>query len=484
MEPLLVKEGPMAKNIDGIRNSRKKIEIYTPQVEKTNVILPTDNQAINAEPAKLEREPLRPLKKFFSVLGPGLITGASDDDPSGIATYSVAGAQFGYGTLWLALFAFPLSVAVQETCARIGIVTGHGLAAVAKKRFPKPLLYFIVLLLVTANTINIGADLQAMAAVTVLVMPQLDFAIVAVSITTLILMGLIGFSYKTCAKYLKMVAVVLFSYVFVAFLSNVDWKLALHHLFVPSLSLEPHYLMTLVGILGTTISPYMFFWQANEEVEEEIAKGIIKKDGPGIEHRGLRKISRMLIKDMYIDVNVGMFYSASIMFFIITAAAATLYSQGAITDVSQLGLDQLASVLRPLVGDTAFFLFAVGIIGIGLLAVPVLAASASYAISELFDWQEGLNKKFHEAKGFYAVLVLATVIGLGLNFVGIKPVEALYYTAIVNGLVAVPLIVVIWKMGNDKKLLGEHTSGPLSNVLMGSTFAAMAAAAVAMLVIR
>jgi NRAMP (natural resistance-associated macrophage protein)-like metal ion transporter len=459
----------------------KKQATYTSQVEKTNVILPIDRQNIIAEPGNLLEEPTNPVKKFYGTLGPGLITGASDDDPSGIATYSVAGAQFGYQTLWLALFCYPLSAAVQEVCARIGIVTGHGLAAVAKKHYPKGILYLIVGLLAVANTINIGADIQAMAAVITLLNPAIDFAVAAVGLTVIILFFLLALSYKSYAKFLKLAALSLFSYVFVAFLSEVNWKETFHYLLVPTLSFHPAYLLTLVGILGTTISPYMFFWQANEEVEEEIAKGVIRENRSPILHKP-RRISRALMKDMYIDVNVGMFYSSLIMFFIITVTAANLYSSGTIANVNDIQLDQLASVLRPLVGDTAYFLFAIGIIGIGMLAVPVLAGSASYAIAELFDWKEGLNKKFHEAKGFYVVIILATLVGLALNFIGIHPVAALYYTAIINGIVAVPLLAVIWLIGNNKKILGEHVSGPLSRTLVGITLLVMTAAIVALLV--
>lgn len=459
----------------------KRRQEYTPQVEKTNVILPIDDQAIEEKPGKLHTLPSRnPFKRYLSILGPGLITGASDDDPSGIATYSVAGAQFGYQTLWLALLTYPLSVAVQEVCARIGLITGHGLAAITKRHYHPWILYGIVSLLVVANTINIGADIQAMAATIQLLTPGVDFAVIAVALTAIILLLLISLSYKTYAKFLKFTTVTLFSYVLVAFMANTDWNSAMHYLIVPTLSFDPIYLMTLVGILGTTISPYMFFWQANEEVEEEIAQGIIRKDDHNVDHKGLRKIGKSLLKDMRIDVSVGMLYAEVIMFFIIAATAATLYQSGSITNIADLELSTLALVLKPLVGDTAFFLFALGIVGIGLLAIPVLAGSASYAIAELFDWKEGLNKKFHEAKGFYTVVIVSTLVGLSLNFIGIRPVAALYYTAILNGIVAVPLLFLIWRMGNNRRILGEHTSGPLSNFFLVVTIIIMTLAAVAL----
>lgn len=472
----------MGKSLRDVR--LKTRESYTPQVEKTNVILPTDNQSVEQLPGKLVNSSRSLVKRFFGSLGPGIITGASDDDPSGIGTYSVVGAQFGYKTLWLALVTYPLSAAVQEVCARIGLVTGHGLAAVTKRHYSKWLLVGVAFLLVVANTINIGADIQAMAGTLQLLLPTIDFSLLAVGFTVIILFFLIGLSYKTYARYLKITTVVLFSYVFVAFLSNVDWSQAIHDFLVPTLSFQADYILTLVGILGTTISPYMFFWQANEEVEEEISKGVIRNDSPETQHPRLLHIDRRIIQNMYIDVNVGMFYSELIMFFIITATAANLFQQGKVQHLSDLSLSQLANVLRPLVGDTAFFLFALGICGVGLLAVPVLAGSASYAIAELFGWEEGLNKKFHEAKGFYLVIILATMVGLGLNFVGIQPVAALYYTAVLNGLVAPPLLLMIWMIGNNKKILGEHTSGALSNLLVGLTILVMTAAALALLFVR
>lgn len=459
---------------------------FTPQVEKTNTVLPVDEanlESPSAQPLEPQNQPegiKKRIFKFLRILGPGVITGASDDDPSGIGTYSVAGAQFGYQTLWLALATYPLSAAVQEVCARIGLVTGHGLAAVTKKHYGRFILFIVALLLVGANTINIGADIQAMSATLLLIFPEWDFAIVAVCLTAFILFCLVFLPYRTFASYLKFTALVLFAYIIVAFFANVDWNLALRSLLIPSISLQPTYIMTLVGILGTTISPYMFFWQASEEVEEEVSKGLIRKDDPKAQHPQLLKIDRRIIKNMYLDVNLGMFYSETIMFFIIVSSAASIFSQGGATSVTDLSLDQLANVLRPLVGDTAFLLFAIGIVGIGLLAIPVLAGSASYAISELFGWKEGLNKNFREAKGFYAVIILATLVGLALNFIGIRPVAALYYTAVLNGVVAVPLLFIIWRIGNNRKILGEHTSGWLSNTLVIATIIFMAAAVTAM----
>lgn len=439
----------------------------------------------NPSPTQEKKGTLRlPFGRFWRSLGPGIVTGASGDDPSGIGTYSIAGAQYGYQLLWLSWLLYPLAAAVQEACARIALVTGHGLAAVTKKHYGKPLLFGVAFLLVSANTVNIGADLQAMTATVLLVAPGLNFAAVALFITLLTLGLLILLPYTHYVRYLKVASLVLLSYVLVAFLSTIDWQAVLAGFLLPTLNLQPAYLLAVFGTIGTSISPYMFFWQASEEVEEEVAMGLIRDNDPKTSHPGLRKLDPRIIKDMRIDVNAGMFYSQLIMFFIIVSTAGNLYTGGMVKDVSQLTLEQLANVLRPLVGDTAFLLFALGIVGVGLLAIPVLAGSASYAISELFGWQEGLNKKFHEAKGFYLVIVLATLTGLILNFVGIQPVAALYYTAILNGLVAVPLLFIIWRMSNSQKILGEHTSGWLSNTLIVITLLIMTAGAISLFLLK
>lgn len=416
------------------------------------------------------------VKHLLSVLGPGLITGASDDDPSGIGTYSVAGAQFGYGTVWVSLATYPLSAAVQEACARIGLVTGHGLAAIIKHYFPRWVLYVVAFLLVAANTLNIGADIEAMAGSIHLVLPVVPTALTALLIVAFTLTLLVFLSYKTYAKYLKWVAFVLFSYMIVALLSHVDWGEALKSLVVPGIKLDAGYITTLVAILGTTISPYMFFWQANMEVEEEMASGLITSPDPQMKRPRKLLLGRRAINDMHIDINVGMFYSELIMFFIIVSTASTIYKAGA-KDVGQLDLAGIAQVLRPLAGDAAYLLFTLGIVGIGLLAIPVLAGSAAYALSEVFGWEEGLGKKFHEAKGFYIAIILATLVGLGLVFVGVDPVAALYYSAVINGVVAVPLLVIIFLIGNNKKILGKRTSGKLSNTLLIITALLMGSAA-------
>ncbi len=416
------------------------------------------------------------IRHVLSVFGPGVITGASDDDPSGIGTYSVAGAQFGYGTVWVSLVTYPLSAAVQEVCARIGLVTGHGLAAIIKHYFPRWMLYVVAFLLIAANTLNIGADIEAMAGSIHLVLPVIPIVLAALLVVALTLTLLVFMSYKTYSKYLKWVTLVLISYMIVALLSHVDWGLALESLVVPVFKLDSGYITTLVAILGTTISPYMFFWQANMEVEEEIASGSITSPDPLMKRPRKLFLGRRAMNDMHIDTNVGVFYSNLIMFFIIVSTASTIYKAGA-KDVGQLDLAGIAQVLRPLAGDAAYLLFTFGIVGIGLLAIPVLAGSAAYALSEAFGWEEGLDKKFHEAKGFYIAIILATLVGLGLVFVGVNPVAALYYSAVINGVVAVPLLVIIFLIGNNKKILGERTSGKLSNSLLILTALLMGAAA-------
>ena len=473
--------GHTLKKGNVVQDIRRKV-IRKP-VTTGDVVGQDPQKNLEEGPSKDNTLDLNP-KRLWKKMGPGLITGASDDDPSGIGTYSVAGAQFGYSTLWLALLTYPCSIAVQELCARIGLLTGHGLATTIKKYYGKPILAFLAILLFSANTINVGADLQAMSGTLNLLVPSLPYGLIAIGFAILTLILLIALPYRIYCRFLKYTTITLFSYVFVAFFVHANWPAVFHNLLVPTLSSDPVYLMALVGILGTTISPYMFFWQANEEVEEEISLGIIRNDTPEAVHRSLLHRDPKMLKDMRTDVSIGMLYSQVIMFFIITATASTIYTTSGAPSVSSLSLAQLANVLQPLVGDTAFFLFSLGIIGTGLLAIPVLAGSASYAVSELFGWQEGLNKKFHEAKGFYIVIVLSTVIGLSLNSLGISPVSALFYTAILNGVVAVPMLIIIWRIGNNKKILGDHTSGWLSNIFMGVTLTIMAAAAIAMFILH
>lgn len=419
----------------------------------------------------------RKTKKLMGLAGPGIITGAADNDPSGIATYTQTGAQFGYGQLWTVVLMLPFMTAVQEAVARIGAVTGKGLAAAIKERYNRWVLYGVIGLILVANTINIGADLGAMGAAAALIIP-LNFTILTLFFTALILTLEIFTSYKTYAKILKWLVLAMLAYPLTALLIAEPWGTLLHATFVPHIEMTFAFLFIITGVLGTTISPYMFFWEASEEVEEEEAKHLTRKDGPP-------KITKGFMRKLRIDNFVGMLFSEVITWCIIVVAATVLNAHG-VTDVATSA--DAARALEPLVhtfpnaGFLAKLLFSIGVIGLGLLGVPVLSASASYAISEAMSWREGLNLKFKRAHGFYGVITIATLIGLGINFIGINPVKALVFTAVFNGVAAVPLIFLIAKMASDKTIMGEHKSGWISNVLVWATFALMTAAAIAMFV--
>jgi NRAMP (natural resistance-associated macrophage protein)-like metal ion transporter len=416
-------------------------------------------------------------KKLLGIAGPGLITGAADDDPSGIATYTQTGAQFGYGQLWTAVVLLPFMVAIQEACARIGAVTGKGIAAVIKERYNKWILYGAIGLILVANTINIGADLGAMGAAAALIIP-INFTFLTLFFTALILVLEIFTSYKNYAKILKWFALALLAYPLTALLIAEPWGTLLRATFVPHIEFSFAFLFIITGVLGTTISPYMFFWEASEEIEEEEVKHLTRKDGPP-------KVSKSFLRRLRFDNFFGMLSSEIATWCIIVVAATVLNAHG-IVNVATTA--DAAKALEPLVhtfpnaGFLAKVLFSIGVIGLGLLAVPVLSASASYAISEAMSWREGLNLKFKRAHGFYGVITVATVIGLMINFVGINPVKALVFTAVFNGVAAVPLIFIIAKMAGDKTIMGEHVSGWLSKTFVWATFVLMAASAIAMFV--
>jgi len=415
---------------------------------------------------------MKKIKKLFSVLGPGFITGASDDDPSGIATYSQTGALFGFAQAWTALFSFPLMVAIQEMCGRIGLVTGKGLAGVIRLHYPKKALYFTVFLLLFANTINIGADLGAMAASAQLVFgAPFIYWLIGMVVFTLFLE--IFISYKTYSKYLKYLAFALLSYIAAAFTIKLDLREVFASLIIPHIEFNKTYIFNIVAILGTTISPYLFFWQADEEVEEEVSHHKLRRMGAGQPRITPKDISRLRL-----DTVIGMLFSNLVMFFIIVTTGATLFTHG-ITKINSAS--DAAAALKPLAGDYAFFLFALGIIATGLLALPILAGSASYAVSESFGWKEGLYQKFKKAHGFYGVITVATLVGLLINFIGIDPIVALYYTAIINGIIAPPLIIMILFIANNKKIMGERTNSPFLNVLGALTAFIMGLSAVILL---
>jgi len=415
------------------------------------------------------------LKKFLRMLGPGIITGAADDDPSGIAIYSQTGVQFGYGQLWTALFMLPLLAGVQEACSRIGVVTGKGIAAVVREHFSKPVLYIVVLLVLIANTINIGADIGAMAAAANLLLP-LPFVVFALLFTTLILTLEIFLSYKVYARILKWLTLSLLAYPLTVFIVAEPWPTILRATFLPHIELNFQFLFVITGVLGTTISPYMFFWQASEETEEEREAHLLGKDGRP-------RINWGFIRNMRIDTISGMFFSEVVTWAIIVVTSTVLHGNG-VTDIRTAA--DAARALEPLVhtfpnaGYIAQAFFATGIIGLGLLSIPVLAGSASYAVSESFQWAEGLNLKLTKAWGFYGVIIVATLIGLSLNFIGIDPIKALVYAAVINGVVAVPLIFIIDLIARNATIMGQYKSGWVSNLLVWLTFLGMGAAAVAM----
>ncbi len=425
---------------------------------------------------EVEKKVKHKFNRFLRIFGPGLITGAADDDPSGIATYSQAGARFGYGQLWTMLLAYPLMAAIQESCARIGAVTGKGLAAVVRKNYNKKILFFTVFLVVLANVINIGADIGAMVSAVELLIP-VSGIIVALIFTLFMLLLEIFTSYKTYVKVLKYLALTLLAYPITALIVGHNWMGVLKATVIPEIQFDFPFFFMLTGILGTTISPYMFFWQASEEVEEEIDQKRILREG------GKPRLSKRFIKNLRIDNALGMFFSNAIAWFIIITTASVLHKNGILNIESAA---DAAMALEPLVstfpnsGFLAKTIFAAGIIGVGLLAIPILAGSASYALSEAFKWKEGLNLKFKKAHGFYGVIIAATIIGLFINLLGFNPMNALIFAAVFNGIASVPLIFIISRIAKSEKIMGEYKSGKLSNALVLITFFVMTASVVTM----
>ncbi len=427
---------------------------------------PTDAQS--ATPSSSSNR----LSRLWQNLGPGLITGASDDDPSGIATYSQAGATFGLATLWTALLTFPLMAAMQEMCARIGLVTVEGLAGTLSKHYPKWVLYGLILFTFPAIVLNIGADLEGMGAVAHLLVPQIPTFAFSVLFTGLILVAIIVYPYQKIAAVLKWLCCVLLLYMIVPFLIKQDWADVAKHTFLPEIQFTKAFASILVAILGTTISPYLFFWQANMEAEGMQHNNADKKGEKGI------VVDKKLLRTMRYDVNVGMFCSNLIMFFIILTTGVVLYSSG----VHQIDtVEQAAQALKPLAGEFAYWLFAGGVIGTGLLAIPVLAGSLAYAMAETFNWPGGLDQKFGQAPGFYITITLSLVVGVLLDLLGVSPIHALLYTAILYGLTAPVMIAIILHIANNQSIMGDHTNSRLSNILGGITLVLMGAAALLLL---
>ncbi len=400
------------------------------------------------------------LSRFWKILGPGLVTGASDDDPSGIATYSQAGAAYGLSTLWTALITFPLMASIQEMCARIGLVTSHGLAGTLRANYSRPVLYLMLLFSFPAIVMNIGADIAGMGAVGCLLFPSIPASIFSLFFTILLLVLIVFLPYQKIAAVLKYLCIVLLVYLIIPFLYKQDLLAIAKATFIPTIKFNKDFISILVAILGTTISPYLFFWQATMEVEQHKAKHLV--------------VNKRIISEMRKDVDFGMLFSNMVMFFLILTTGTVLFNGG----INQIDtVEQAAQALKPLAGNSAYLLFAVGVIGTGLLAIPVLSGSLSYIVTETFGWKNGLNEKFYQAKIFYLIIAISLVLGLLMNHVGISPVKALIYSAILYGMTAPVLIAIILHISNNKKIMGKFTNGRTSNILGFASLVLMSVAA-------
>ena len=450
----------MAKDKDFVEKiaeaPAEALDITLQKTEKLAHNLPTN------KPAKKARE-------YWNTLGPGLTTGAADDDPSGIATYSQTGAEFGFQLIWLSALTFPLMALVQEMCARIGIVTGRGLASNIRSHFSKRVLYLCTLLLFAANAFNIGADLGAMAKGVQLLSPGMNFSFLVIGFAVLMLLMQIFMPYAKYAHYLKWLAMVLFAYIASALLAHIDWGTVFHRAVTPSIHWTKDQLLLICAILGTTISPYLFFWQTSQEVEEEILEGKTSVAS----RQGSDKDS---VKRMRIDVWSGMLLSNVVMFFIIAACGAILFPAG-ITQIHTVA--DAAEALRPFAGNLTYWLFAIGIIGTGLLAIPVLAGSSSYAISESLKWKSGLYRNLRQAHAFYGTLIISMFVGLAINFIGLDPIKALIYSAVFNGIVAPLVLTLIVIIASNKKIMGDWVNAKALTWLGWGVTALMAVAGVA-----
>jgi NRAMP (natural resistance-associated macrophage protein)-like metal ion transporter len=414
---------------------------------------------------KQKKSLLSKLTNSWKKIGPGLVTGASDDDPSGIATYSQAGAAFGLSTLWTAIIAFPLMAAIQQMCARIGLVTSQGLTGTLKKHYPRPILYLMLLFSFPAIIMNIGADIAGIGAVGNLLFPKIEANYFSV-IFTIILLGLIIYlPYQKIASVLKYLCIVMLVYFIVPFLYKQDFGAIIKATFIPTIKLDKNFIAILVGILGTTISPYLFFWQASVEVEE-------------MKNRKHLIVNKKIIREINQDVDFGITVSGFVMYFIILTTGTVLYNGG----IHQIDtVEQAAMALKPIAGDLAYLLFAIGVIGTGLIAIPVLSGSISYIFSETFGWEQGLDKEFHEAKGFYVIIAISLLLGLSMNYIGISPIQSLIYTAILYGLTAPVLIAIILHISNNKKIMGNNVNGKLVNFLGFSALVIMSVAAITLI---
>lgn len=417
------------------------------------------------------------ITKILKSLGPGVITGAADDDPSGIATYSQAGAKYGLGMLWMTLFLLPMMIVIQEMCARIGLLSGKGLAALIKKKYSAKIVYPISSLLLIANTINIGADLGAMSASIKIIVPQIPFVVTSLLFSAIIIASEIFIPYDKYVKVLKYLVLSLFAYVITAIIVGGNLS-QIFFTIIPKISFSSDFAVMFVAVIGTTISPYLLFWQTSEEAEEDVAKHKIKEIG-----KGKPKVSPKEIMSMKEDIGIGMFFSQIIMWSIIITSAGSLHFAG-LTDIQTA--DQAASSLEPLVksfpnsGQISKLIFAFGIIGTALLAIPVLAASSAFALSDTFGWKEGLEKKFSQAKSFYLIIVVSTLLGTWISFSNISPIKALILTAVINAVVTIPILFLIMRIANDKKILHNKTNSRFSNIIGWITFAIMTISVIVM----
>jgi NRAMP (natural resistance-associated macrophage protein)-like metal ion transporter len=448
------------------------------KVKKINADKDSNNDKgilLNNKPSKFSS-----TKEKLMSLGPGLITGASDDDPSGIATFSQAGAQFGFGMLWMALFQYPMMTVIQEICARIGLVTGSGLGGILKKKYSKKILIPLSGLVLIANTINIAADIAAMGAAVRLLIPQVPIFITTIFFVIFIVGLEIVVPYQKYMKILKYTALSLLSYIITAIIVGGSWSQILTFSVIPHIEIKPEFATMFVAIIGTSISPYLFFWQASEEAEEDVAKQKIKEIG-----KGNPEVTKKEIKLMRIDIAVGIAFAELIVWAIVITTAGSLHTHG-VTDIQSS--EQAAKALEPLVktfphaGEIAKAIFAFGIIGTGLLAIPVLAGSSGYILADTFGWKQGLNKKFNQAKAFYIVIAAATSIGLLINFVNIDPIRALVYAAVINAITSIPILFAVLKISNDKNFLKTETNGKLSNTIGWITFIVMGISVIIMFI--
>ncbi|OGN34805.1 MAG: hypothetical protein A3I39_00250 [Candidatus Yanofskybacteria bacterium RIFCSPLOWO2_02_FULL_47_9b] len=425
---------------------------------------------------------MRKLKKFWHSLGPGLIVGAADDDPAGIVIYALAGAKFGLSVLWTVLGTLPFMIIIQRMCGRIGLVSGRGLAGNIRKHYPGWILFGIAIMISVSSIINIGADLSAMAAATQFLIP-LPATLISIVLVVIVTLLIIILPYKHIAHYLKWVAIVMLSYVGTVFIISPAWRDVFFNLFIPHFSLDKEYIAMIVAIYGTTISPYLFFWQASGAVEEE---RLHRQEGihgmiPAMEPKNKPHNSTRIkneIGTMYTDIRMGMIFSNTLTFFIMILAASTLFKHG-FSEVSTL--QEMALILEPLAGKYANLLFLIGIIASGILAIPVLAGSAAYAIAETAGWKVGLDYKFHRARHFYVVMALATLLGIAIPAFGLQPVNILYYTGIIFGMVSPFIILLVIHMANNPKIMGQYVSRWGSNVIAYALFVIMSVGVIVML---